>query len=207
MLAGDLAPVARAALVDGHEGLAPLQARGAAPDRADAGPVGGDVAEALARTGAAAVEWKLDGARLQVHRSGDEVRAFTRSLADVTDRVPEVVAAARRLPVDAAVLDSEVIALTADGRPLPFQETMSRFGSSAARGRGKDVPSVRRSSSTASTSTARISSTGRTRSGFRCPRRARARRRAASRGSRPRIAAEAEAFLDDALARGHEGVS
>ena len=89
----------------------------------------------------AGVEWKLDGARLQVHRSGDEVRAFTRSLADVTDRVPEVVAATRRLPLDAAVLDSEVIALAADGRPLPFQETMSRFGSSGARGRREGHPS------------------------------------------------------------------
>ena len=55
-----------------------------------------DVADALGALGAAAVEWKLDGARLQVHRAGDEVRAFTRSLADVTDRVPEVVEAVAR---------------------------------------------------------------------------------------------------------------
>ena len=57
------------------------------------------------------VEWKLDGARLQVHRRGDEVRAFTRNLADVTDRVPEVVEAVLALPVDAVVLDGEAIAL------------------------------------------------------------------------------------------------
>ena len=66
-----------------------------------------------------------------MHRLGDEVRAFTRSLADVTDRVPEVVAAALALPVDAVVLDGEVIALRPDGRPHPFQVSMSRFGSSA----------------------------------------------------------------------------
>jgi DNA ligase-1 len=86
-------------------------------------------AEALQRVGRAAVEWKLDGARLQVHRSGGEVRAFTRNLADATDRVPEVVEAVLRLPLEAAVFDGEAIALRADGRPHPFQVTMSRFGS------------------------------------------------------------------------------
>jgi DNA ligase-1 len=100
----------------------------------------GDVAEALTRTGPAGIEWKLDGARLQVHRSGHVVRAFTRSLADVTDRVPEVVAATMLLPLDAAVLDSEVIALTAEARPLSFQETMSRFGSSSAQSVRDGVP-------------------------------------------------------------------
>ena len=87
-----------------------------------------DVAEALGRVGTAALEWKLDGARIQVHRDGDEVRVYTRSLAEVTDRVPEVVAAVRLLPVDSIVLDGEVIALRPDGRPHPFQVTMSRFG-------------------------------------------------------------------------------
>lgn len=64
-----------------------------------------------------------------MHRLGDEVRAFTRSLADITERVPEVVEAARALPVNAVILDGEAIALTEDGRPQPFQVTMSRFGS------------------------------------------------------------------------------
>jgi DNA ligase-1 len=86
-------------------------------------------AEAIERVGESAVEWKLDGARLQVHRLGGEVRAFTRNLADITDRVPEVVEAVLALPVDAVVLDGEAIALRADGRPEPFQATMSRFGS------------------------------------------------------------------------------
>ncbi len=72
-----------------------------------------DVATALERVSPAAVEWKLDGARLQVHRLGDEVRAFTRNLADVTDRVPEVVEAVAAPRVDAAILDGEAIALAA----------------------------------------------------------------------------------------------
>ena len=140
MLAGDLAVVAHAALVDGPEGLGRFRLEVLRPVGPMLAHSAADVAEALARTGTAGIEWKLDGARLQVHRSGDDVRAFTRSLAEVTDRVPEVVAAARRLPLDTAVLDSEVIALTGDGRPLPFQDTMSRFGSSAGHGIGKDLP-------------------------------------------------------------------
>src|SRR5207244_3809566 len=88
----------------------------------------GDVGEALERIRPAAVEWKLDGARIQVHRAGDEVRAFTRNLADITDRVPEVVAAVRGLPGGALVLDGEAIALRPDSRPHRFQVTMSRFG-------------------------------------------------------------------------------
>jgi DNA ligase-1 len=85
--------------------------------------------EAIERVGTAVVEWKLDGARIQVHRLGEEVRAYTRNLADITDRVPEVVTAVLALPVEAVVLDGEAIALEPDGRPHPFQVTMSRFGS------------------------------------------------------------------------------
>jgi len=79
--------------------------------------------------GEAAVEWKLDGARVQVHRDGGEVAVYTRTLDDITARVPEVVAAALALPVRSAVLDGEVIALHPDGRPHPFQVTASRVGS------------------------------------------------------------------------------
>src|SRR5690606_8549055 len=85
-------------------------------------------AEALASTGRASVEYKLDGARIQVHRDGDEVRVFTRSLADVTTRLPEVVAVTRSLPADRLVLDGESLMLDIDERPRPFQETQSRFG-------------------------------------------------------------------------------
>jgi DNA ligase-1 len=83
---------------------------------------------ALARISPAAVEYKLDGARLQVHKRGDDVLAFTRSLDDVTARVPEVVEAVRALPARALVLDGEAIALRPDGRPHPFQVTASRLG-------------------------------------------------------------------------------
>ena len=78
---------------------------------------------ALEKTGPAAVEWKLDGARIQVHRSGDEVGIFTRTLDDVTARLPEVVEAALALPATSFVLDGEAIALREDGRPHPFQVT------------------------------------------------------------------------------------
>jgi DNA ligase-1 len=83
----------------------------------------------MERVGEAAVEWKLDGARVQVHRDGGEVAVYTRTLDDITARVPEVVAAALALPVRSAVLDGEVIALHPDGRPHPFQVTASRVGS------------------------------------------------------------------------------
>ena len=88
------------------------------------------VEDALARIGAeAAVEFKLDGARIQTHKDGDDVAIFTRSLDDITARVPELVAATRALPARSLVLDGEAIALREDGRPYPFQVTASRFGS------------------------------------------------------------------------------
>ena len=91
-----------------------------------------DLGEALTKAGPSAyVDRKLDGIRVQVHRDGDEVRAYTRSLDDITDRLPEVVSAALALPSERVVLDGEVIALGPDGRPRPFQETASRTGSSA----------------------------------------------------------------------------
>ncbi|MFY9712760.1 MAG: ATP-dependent DNA ligase [Microbacterium sp.] len=83
---------------------------------------------ALEITGAASVEYKLDGARIQVHRHGDEVGVFTRSLADITHRVPEIVEIVRGLPARDLILDGETLSLDEDGGPRPFQETMSRFG-------------------------------------------------------------------------------
>ena len=86
--------------------------------------------EALARIdGAAAVEWKLDGIRVQAHVADGKVRLFTRSLDDITDRLPEVVTALAALPVRDAVFDGELIALRADGRPYAFQDTASRAAS------------------------------------------------------------------------------
>ena len=86
------------------------------------------VADALTAFGQAAFELKLDGARIQVHKSGDEVRVFSRALRDVTAAVPEVVEAVRALSAREIILDGEVLALQRDGSPLPFQETMRRFG-------------------------------------------------------------------------------
>ncbi|MBT2476470.1 ATP-dependent DNA ligase, partial [Microbacterium sp. ISL-103] len=89
--------------------------------------------EALAITGPASVEYKLDGARIQVHRHGDEVGVYTRSLADITHRVPEIVEIVRGLPADDLILDGETLSLDEDGGPRPFQETMSRFGADVSR--------------------------------------------------------------------------
>jgi DNA ligase-1 len=86
-----------------------------------------DVAAALRDLGTALLEWKLDGARIQVHKSGSEVRVFTRNLNDVTGRVPEVVTALKDVP-SSLILDGEAIALRSEGRPHPFQITMRRFG-------------------------------------------------------------------------------
>ena len=128
MLAGDLRAVAAAAIRDGAAGLARFRLtplRAVTPMLAQTAD---DIASALGRLGRAGIEWKLDGARIQAHRAGSEVRLFTRNLADITDRVPEIAAAVRELDVAAIVLDGEAIALRADGRPEPFQVTMSRFG-------------------------------------------------------------------------------
>jgi DNA ligase-1 len=128
MLAGDLGAVARAALVDGAAGLAGLRIELFRPIQPMLAQSADDVADALAQLGEAAFEYKLDGARIQVHKSGAEVRVFSRQLNDVTVAVPEIVETVRRLAVREAILDGEAIALRPDGRPLPFQVTMRRFG-------------------------------------------------------------------------------
>ena len=129
MLRGDLGAVAATALADGVAGLRAITLELLRPVQPMLASPGEDLEGALARISPAAVEFKLDGIRVQVHRSGDEVRVFTRTLDDITERVPEVVAAARALEVEAAVLDGEAIALRADGRPEPFQVTASGLGS------------------------------------------------------------------------------
>jgi DNA ligase-1 len=83
----------------------------------------------MAVTGSASVEYKLDGARIQVHRDDDDVRVYTRSLADITERVPEIVEVTRSLPARRLILDGETLSLDADGGPRAFQDTMARFGS------------------------------------------------------------------------------
>jgi len=128
MLLGDAASVAQAALTAGPAGLAEFRLQLFRPIQPMLAQTAADPGEALDRLGRAALEHKLDGARVQVHRAGNDVRVFSRLLNDVTRAVPELVAAARSLPARELVLDGEAIALRADGTPQPFQVTMRRFG-------------------------------------------------------------------------------
>ncbi|MDJ0379956.1 ATP-dependent DNA ligase [Streptomyces sp. G-G2] len=129
MLDGSLPRVAGAVLAGGAEALGAFTLRVGTPVLPMLAGTARSVAEAVAALGPCAVEEKLDGIRVQVHREGDGVRVYTRSLDEITDRLPEVVELARSLPGDRFVLDGEVIALGADGRPVPFQEVASRVGS------------------------------------------------------------------------------
>ncbi|MFF2043435.1 ATP-dependent DNA ligase [Kitasatospora sp. NPDC058170] len=126
MFRGSARAVTEAALTAGVSALDAFRLEVGRPVRPMLAASAPDVAAALERTGPAALEWKLDGIRVQVHRNGPDVAVFTRSLDDITARVPEVVEAALALPVSAAVLDGEAIALGPDGRPRPFQETAAR---------------------------------------------------------------------------------
>lgn len=129
MLAGNLTTVAAAAIAEGRAGLARFTMTVLSPVSPMLAQTAEDPADALTRIHPASVEWKLDGARIQAHRQGDEVRAFTRNLADMTGRVAEIVAAVRALPLRSVILDGEAIAIRRDRRPEAFQVTMSRFGS------------------------------------------------------------------------------
>jgi len=163
------------------------------------------VAGAFERMSPAAVEWKIDGIRIQVHRQGPVVRVFTRTLDDITARLPEITRAVLASPAEALVLDGEAIALGPDGRALPFQVTASRAGTQAAPGQeepdvpltpfffdllhldGRDLidePASVRQALMAEVLPAE----------FRVPRLVTGE------------VAEAEAFFADAVARGHEGV-
>lgn len=128
MLAGDLSVVGKAALTEGTAGLDRYTVHVFRPIQPMLAQTADDVSQAIAQLGRAALEIKLDGARIQAHRSGSEVRVFSRLLNDVTLAVPEVVEAVRRLNVSTVILDGEAIALRPDGSPHPFQTTMRRFG-------------------------------------------------------------------------------
>ena len=128
MVAGGVAAIAKAALTGGatalqayamvlFQPLAPMLAQPAE-----------DIDDAMARIESASVEWKLDGARVQVHKHGADVRIYTRTGKDVTRAAPEIVESVRAMPADALILDGEAIVLHADGSPYPFQDTMRRFG-------------------------------------------------------------------------------
>jgi DNA ligase-1 len=131
MLGGDLPAVAAAVLTRGPAALAEFRLVVGRPVGPMLAQTATSVADALEKLGGEAVfEAKLDGARVQIHRDGTDVSVFTRSLDDVTTRLPEVVEATLALPVDTLIADGEAIALRADRRPHKFQVTASRFGRS-----------------------------------------------------------------------------
>ncbi|MFL6233921.1 MAG: ATP-dependent DNA ligase [Thermoanaerobaculia bacterium] len=204
MLAGELPEVARAVLTAGRPGLArfglqlfrPLQPMLAQP--------AGDVSEALDRLGEAALELKLDGARVQVHKAGDEVRVYSRRGNEVTQAVPELVETVQALPARQLLLDGETIALRPDGSPYPFQITMRRFGRKldVARLRGElpltpfffDLLHLDGQDLIDRTAGERFAALSEAVPGLTVPRLVTAN------------AEEAEAFFEEALTRGHEGI-
>jgi DNA ligase-1 len=204
MMAGDLGRVAASALADGEAGLAGFSVQLLRPVQPMLADSADDLADALTRVGDAALEIKVDGARIQVHKADEEVRVFSRTLRDVTPAVPEVVTAVRALPARTLILDGEVIALQADGTPHPFQITMSRFG------RRLDVDALARDLPLTpflfdalyldgvplidEAQRARFDALRTVAPGLVVPHLAGATRE------------QADAFLEDALARGHEGV-
>jgi DNA ligase-1 len=138
MFSGSVGEVCRAALEQGAAGLSRFTMRLLSPVAPMLASPAEDVGDALDRLGEGAFEYKLDGARIQVHKAGQEIRVFTRQLQDVTERVPELVEWAKAIPAGELVVEGETIALRPDGRPHPFQVTMRRLG------RSKDVAAARR---------------------------------------------------------------
>ena len=128
MLHGALPEVAEAAIGQGAAGLERFRLELFRPIQPMLADSAAEAADAFERFEQAAVEFKLDGARVQLHRNGDEVYVYSRSLKDVTAAVPELVRAVRALPAEQLILDGEVIAFRADGKPEAFQNTMRRFG-------------------------------------------------------------------------------
>ncbi|MFF4158050.1 ATP-dependent DNA ligase [Streptomyces sp. NPDC001678] len=132
MLGGSLGAVARALLAEGPGALAGFRLEVGRPVLPMLARSAKDVDEALDRLGPCAVEEKLDGVRVQVHRDGGDVRVFTRTLDEITGRLPELVGAALELPVSSVVLDGEAVALDAAGRPHAFQDVAGRVGTRTA---------------------------------------------------------------------------
>ncbi|MFN7937693.1 MAG: ATP-dependent DNA ligase [Bryobacteraceae bacterium] len=128
MMAGDLVPVARAALEKGEAGLDVYRLQLFRPVQPMLAQPAESMEEAIATLGEAALEYKMDGARIQVHRSGNDVAVYTRQLNDVTAAVPEVVETVLAMPARELILDGEVLSFQPGGRPQPFQVTMRRFG-------------------------------------------------------------------------------
>jgi DNA ligase-1 len=126
---GDLGEVALVALTEGEAGLKKATVRLFRPLKPMLAQTAGDLAEAFERyKGRVALEYKLDGARVQIHRRGDEVRIYSRHLAEVTASLPDVVAEVRdKLAAEETILEGEAVAVDTRGRPMPFQHLMRRF--------------------------------------------------------------------------------
>ncbi|MFC4138512.1 MULTISPECIES: ATP-dependent DNA ligase [unclassified Microbacterium] len=133
MLSGDLGETAVTALTGTEDDLDAVGLQVGRPVLPMLAATAATPTAALEITGRASVEYKLDGARIQVHRHGDDVGVYTRSLADITHRVPEIVEIVRGLPGHDLILDGETLSLDEDGGPRPFQQTMSRFGADVSR--------------------------------------------------------------------------
>ncbi len=128
MLDGDLSRVAETAVGGGETALCAIGLQLLRPVQPMLASTAADIGEAIAACGLSSVEWKIDGARIQAHRDGDDLRLFTRNLNDVTARLPGVVAVVRALAAEQLVLDGEVVGMGDGERPDRFQDTMSRFG-------------------------------------------------------------------------------
>ena len=130
MLSGDLTRTAEIAMTEGEEGLRGIGFELFRPIFPMLASTAEDVGEAVAAFDRASVEWKLDGIRIQIHRRGEEVRVYTRNLNEITQALPGIVQAVRRLPVQQAVFDGEALWMSEDG-PAAFQDTVSRIDSEA----------------------------------------------------------------------------
>ena len=128
MVAGGVAAIAAPAITRGIAGLQHFSITLFQPLAPMLAQAADDIGDAMSRIGSASVEWKLDGARVQVHKGDDEVRIYTRTGKDVTSAAPEIVDAVRAMPAATLILDGEAIVLHGDGSPYPFQDTMRRFG-------------------------------------------------------------------------------
>jgi DNA ligase-1 len=194
MLEGDLARVAAMALTGGVEHLSAVGLRVLRPVKPMLASTADSVATAVADCGLSSVEWKLDGARLQAHRDGDDVRLFTRSLRDVTEQLPAVVHLMRSLPVRSVVLDGEMVGLGEDEAPEVFQDTMSRFSVGEVHARFFDCIHLDGVDLIDAPLTERVGALETAAAAWRVP------------SILTDDPVEAAAFLDGALGAGHEGV-
>jgi DNA ligase 1 len=204
MMSGNLPAIARAALIGGADALDAFAIQLMRPVQPMLADSAEGIDDALAALDDAALEYKLDGARLQAHKSGDDVRLFSRTLRDVTAATPEVVDVLRCLPARDLILDGEVLALEPSGRPHPFQVTMRRFG------RKLDVAGARETLPLTPFFFDCLYVDGASLLDEPLERRADALHRIAPRSAVPRIvrptASEAAQFADGAIASGHEGI-